>query len=78
MPLVNTHQSRKKLARVAKPRNKITGADLRALAKKKKKGERKCHDTKIKEQCLKEQRHSKTKQMEMGPMQGTQNANKCF
>ncbi len=27
----------KKLAAVAKPRNKITGADLRALSKKKKK-----------------------------------------
>ena len=41
MPFSKYSPKQKKLARVIKPRNKITGADLRALAKKKKKGRRK-------------------------------------
>ena len=36
MPYSKYSPKQKKLARVAKPRNKITGADLRKLRKKKK------------------------------------------
>ena len=35
MPFKNYTPKQKKLARVAKPRNKITGADLKKLRKKK-------------------------------------------
>jgi len=37
MPFSKYSPKQKKLARVAKPRNKITGADLKALRKTKKK-----------------------------------------
>jgi hypothetical protein len=37
MPFSKYSKKQKKLARVAKPRNKITGADFRDLKKKKKK-----------------------------------------
>ena len=77
MPFSKYSPKQKKLARVAKPRNKITGADLRALAKKKKKGRKKrCQDIKIKEQCLKEDTLKPA--MEMGPMQGTQMQTNAF
>ena len=42
MPIKNYSPKQKKLARVAPPRNKITGADLKKLrAKPKKKGRKK-------------------------------------
>ena len=37
MPFSNYSKKQKALARVAKPRNKITGADLKKLKKRKKK-----------------------------------------
>jgi hypothetical protein len=37
MPYAKYSPKQKKLARVAEPRDKITGADLKALKKKKKK-----------------------------------------
>jgi len=37
MPMSKYSPKQKKLARVAKPRNKITGADFKALKKAKKK-----------------------------------------
>ena len=37
MPMSKYSAKQKKLARVAKPRNKITGADFKALKKAKKK-----------------------------------------
>lgn len=37
MPFSKYSSKQKKLARIAKPRNKITGADFKALKKRKKK-----------------------------------------
>jgi len=45
MPLSKYSAKQKKLARVAPPRNKITGADFKAMKKKKRK--RKKYDEKI-------------------------------
>ena len=78
MPFSKYSPKQKKLARVAKPRNKITGADLRAFGEEKEKREKEKMPGHKDKGAMSEREDTLKPAMEMGPMQGTQMQTNAF